>query len=149
MWVEQNTAVNDRAKDTQNKRERGCLALCSQGFSPLALWIFQARSFFVLGAALCFERCLAAFLALTHQTPIANPPSAHPHGCDNQNVSRHCQMSPERGEKNHPWMRTTEVGWPPNNLLYLPCLLLTLTRVINPLPLPHWSPILCWILPSL
>ena len=41
----------------------------------LALLILQTKQFYVIGIVLFLPRCLAAFLASTHQRPVASPSS--------------------------------------------------------------------------
>jgi hypothetical protein len=50
---------------------------------------------YLFEAIWCLARCLPPFLVSNHQTPVA----CTPHTVTTKNVSRHCQMSPEK--QNH------------------------------------------------
>lgn len=54
----------------------------------LVLLLFWAKYFCVVGAVLCIQGCLAAFLVSTHQMLVA--PSS---GVTTKNISRRCHMT--------------------------------------------------------
>lgn len=82
----------------------GRITFLVHGFLTLAILIFGAGSFFVVGAALCIIKCLAANLVSRCQYQ----PSPHPNIMTTQKLSRYYQIFPE-GEKRHPWFRATDL----------------------------------------